>query len=205
MQRLRQLLIGVACAALFITAGCTDDSSGASTDPSPSASSSGEPSPSEPTTEPTPTWTPPPAQKPPKGGWPEDKPATEITAEKVVRLWIDAYSRAISTGDTSRMRAMSRPECRQCKWFAREVLEDYRNGVVVTTKGDIAFVAGALTDVSQESASTIKLRLMVKAPGGTRAEPGANPVNFKAETYEWFFLMVVAGGQWKVKDMGFVG
>lgn len=190
-------------AALLSIAGCTDGWSGASTEPSPSVSNSAEPDPSDPTKA-TSTWTLPPAQNPPKGGWPEDKPATEITAEKVVRLWVASYSRANVTGDTTRMRRLATKACTECAKYADEIEQEMASGETITFTRPRSLVAGDLTLVDPKTAEHVELQMQVRMSGGKRVSADGGEVEFGPEQYEWWFVLTAKSGSWRIKKTAFV-
>ncbi|WP_157551253.1 DUF6318 family protein [Nocardioides jensenii] len=198
MRLLRRLIIGLTCASLLTFAGCSDDDD-PSADPSETPSLTSSPS------ESASTYTPPSAAKPPKGGWPEDKPATEISAEKVARLWIKALSSATVTGDTSRLRAMTTPKCEQCAEFAGYIESDFREGIVVRPRG-AAYVPKTLTLADPKSANHVEIRMLVRSSGGTRKESSSGaPSKYPAQTNEWFFVLRLVRGRWKINDLGLMG
>ncbi|QIX26223.1 hypothetical protein ncot_06110 [Nocardioides sp. JQ2195] len=199
MQPSRRALVALGLSTLLVLGGCNGDSD-ASDEPMETFTPSESSSPSEPTS----TYTPPEPAKPPKGGWPEDKPATEISAEQVARIWVETYARALRTGDASRLRHISTGACDLCQQFIDDLVSLHQAGGRVRFKHS-SFVAGELTDVDTTSAPLVSLQLFVSASEGTRIpEAGGRPAPFKAENFEWFFELKPVHGRWKVKNVGFV-
>ncbi|KRF17869.1 hypothetical protein ASG90_05930 [Nocardioides sp. Soil797] len=185
-------------AALLLVSGCNGDSD-ASDEPTKTFTPMVSPTLSEPTS----TYTRPEPAKPPKDGWPEDKPVTEISAEQVARIWVEAYSAATVDGDLSRMRALGTAGCRECKRWMADIREDFEAGVVVRTKGK-PFTTGRRTMIDVDSPNRVEIRLSVRSSAGERIEnPPAADQHFAAEDYEWFFILTMVQQQWRVADVGF--
>lgn len=196
MYSSRQAL-ALGLSALLLVAGCNGDSD-ASDEPtetfSPTASST--------PTESKSTYTPPEPAKPPKGGWPEDKPATEIPASSVARAWADAYGEAMTTGDTRRMRSISGPSCAQCHDFADDLDGLYAAGGGVEMRStpykvlEVEFVRAA-------GPTAVILEMRIRVSAGTRHPGGgAEPIDFDAATERWTMIMAVRNDHWRVKTMG---
>ncbi|KRF17866.1 hypothetical protein ASG90_05915 [Nocardioides sp. Soil797] len=185
---------------LLLVSGCNGDSD-ASDEPTKTFTPTVSPSSSAPTS----TYTPPEPAKPPKGGWPEDKPANEISAEEVARIWVEVYGRALRTGDASRLRRLSSKSCDLCKQFIDDLRVLHRDGGKVRFKHG-SFTAGDLTKVNTDKAPVVTLQLVVSASAGTRTDgAGDKPEPFKAENDEWFFELKPFHGRWRINDVGFVG
>lgn len=194
----RRIAALAACAPLLLVGACSDDpADGADPDPTPtdSGSASASPSASESASES-------PSPKPTKK-YPEDKPAAEISAERVIHLWFQAYGQAINTGDTTRMRHMSGPGCRQCNQFANEIEDlEEAGGGIQTVKTPNKVIGTKL--VEAKTPENVVYRVEVRVAGGrTVTQTGAEPIKFKAEVYEFNFVMSVRDDRWVVKQMGF--
>lgn len=196
-----RVLAALALSSLLLVSGCNGGSDASepkksftpTTDRSPSAS------------EPESTYTPPEPAKPPKGGWPEDKPATEISAEAVARIWVKAYSKALGSEDVSRLRRLSMKSCDNCASFIESIESLAAAGGRLRFKNRTPYIPRELTYVNSDSAPLITIHMRVDASGGERvSEPGDSPTSFKAENYEWFFDLKPIQGRWRVKKMGFV-
>ncbi|KRF17868.1 hypothetical protein ASG90_05925 [Nocardioides sp. Soil797] len=185
----------VVVSALLLFVGCNGDSS--ASDELIERSPTVPPSSSESAS----IYTPPEPAKPPKGGWPEDKPASEISAEKVARIWVQELSSASEAGDTRRLRHISTPECTECVGYAEDIDEDFADGVVVKFRCD-AYRPGELIHANGESARHVEIALRVKACGGTRHEASdPKPLLFHAQQFKWYFVLALKKRRWRIVEM----
>lgn len=196
-MHVRPTVVTALAAALLAAAGCGGSSDGAE-----EAQSSAPPSASAPTSgtdgtssSSTPT---------PKRTYPEDKPATKISAEDVARIWVNAYNDALATGDTVRLRHLALPSCEQCDEFADQIDEVYNAGGRMMSEGKAHVVTSTRPRGTPSRSRTLWQVGVDAAPGTTRSSADAEPVSFPADHYEWLFVLAVHDSRWRVKSLGYV-
>jgi hypothetical protein len=102
-------LAALLAAATLLAAGCSDDDPQPRLEPTPSASLTESPSPTEPSS----------------SGTSATAPATAVEA---VRNWVRERNRALSSGDTGTLRALTDPGCSSCEPYIDLIEDVYRAG-----------------------------------------------------------------------------
>ena len=174
----------LAVAAVVLTVlqtGCSEDEPRPRMAPTPSAS----PTPTDPPTlDPTPAATP-----------------EVLTPEETVRAWVDAHNAALTTGEPSRVLALSSPSCKSCRDLLEPFVEVYRLGGQIETQGWMIEKVRRKPDFSN---SKHVLAAIAFADGMTVKSEGAEPVYFAAEKHILQFALAQGDVGWAVDQIAFL-
>jgi hypothetical protein len=86
---------------------------------------------------------------------PTSEPSDTLTARETVDAWLDAWTVAMQTGDTTTVNGLSLPECSSCQRLIAQVADLYRNGGHLDTEGWTATKVGEAQDSVDESPSFV--------------------------------------------------
>ncbi|MFC7492815.1 MULTISPECIES: DUF6318 family protein [unclassified Nocardioides] len=105
--------------------------------------------------------------------------------EDVVRAWVEARNAALSTGDTSDLRALTANGCQGCSPFIESIENVYEEGGHLETAGWTVVAAKVRTNSRQ-----IRVDAGVKIAGGrSYASAGAEPIRFSADNVMMTFAV----------------
>ncbi|MDT0203269.1 DUF6318 family protein [Nocardioides sp. AE5] len=184
MSLMRRVAVVVACVPVLVLAGCGDDEPGEPVEfPSLSPSAPVSPSASE-------------------SVGVEELPASEVEPEEFVRAWVGAYDEATFTGDATRMRSMSSPECLTCESLATAMEEIVANGGSVDV-GDTPTRVDVTEQLNPEKSSgATEVTVELGFPAGvTRETRDSEPIEFGASTETWVFYVAVIEERWIVTEV----
>jgi len=175
VSRTRAVLTALSVIPVLLVAGCTDD------DPKPKFE--------------------PPSSEAPTSATPTSPSPSAADPVSVVRHWVDAQNLAMSSGDSSEVRALGTSDCGSCNGLIDPIDKVIDAGGRFETTGWSVDRAKMVADGQSES--TVKAAVTIAA-GRTYNSAGAEPVEYDVDRSILEFKLKQVDGQWLVAFVGFV-
>ncbi|WP_395658270.1 DUF6318 family protein [Nocardioides sp.] len=127
--------------------------------------------------------------------------AADLGPEATVAAWIAAQNEALKSGDTSRIRELSREPCEACEQFIDPIERVYAEGGRFETEGWV--LNGSHLRANREGPQVVDAAVTV-AGGTTIKSAGAKPVTYESEKHLLVFKLSREGRGWVVSFVGFL-